>query len=77
MDQAPKPLDNKGAAEFARQLVALARKHGVRSIAVQYRSGQDAPGASQSKIAWQDGPLGAPRDITIEHCEVKLIGEAA
>lgn len=63
--------------QFAREIVELARKFKVRSIAVQYRdslrSELEMPG--EHTIAWAEGRHGAPDRINLSYRDTRYISE--
>lgn len=63
--------------QFAREIVALARKFKLRSVAVQYRDGfrseLEMPG--EHTVSWAEGRHGALDRISMSYRDTRYISE--
>lgn len=70
-------MTNEQREQFAREIVALARKFKARSVAVQYRDGLrselEMPG--EHTLCWAEGRHGAPDRINMSYRDTRYISE--
>lgn len=70
-------MTNEQREQFAREIVELARKFKVRSVAVQYRDGHrsESEMLGEHTIAWAEGRHGALDRINMSYRDTRYISE--
>ena len=68
-------MTNDEREAFAREVVALARKYKVRSVAMQYRDGFSEGMFGEFSIAWAEGRHGDLSNISLAYRDTKGISE--